>query len=812
MYVCQVCKINLDSIKKLMKHLKLQHSFSVFDKYICKQPLCVREFQSARRFEQHLLRDHPFEGCKEQNIHTFPNAVKLQSVHVPNIDLENRDNSISADEKLANTFDSSNFKFKEIQNAAASSLSYLYNNNTMTRQHVQIVVDVISNLVENIMSMIENKVHQSLNTLQAPAVMKQEYASFLNQCKSPFCGLDTEYKRIQYFSQKGCYIEPVSYIIGQIMESRKINNIFTLIPNNVTGQFISVMKVLKAIFEIPNILKDISDYMEQVTNDSHCVSNIIQSELWKNLSHNFYGKLVLPLIIYYDEFETNNPLGGHAGVHKMGAVYFSLPCMPPEARSKLDNIFLTLLFLNKDREVYGNEATFRPLINELQILEKSGLVTKEGIHIYIKCALVIGDNLGVHEICGFVKSFVANYPCRFCKASLNQIRYQTVEDKQLLRTVREYTNDLQKNDVSVTGLTEICVWNQLDSFHILQNMSCDIMHDVFEGVCQYDMSKLILHFIQSNLFTLEDLNDRIGTYDFGPEEGNHPPFLKIEKLKRYSLGLSASETITFVIHFSLIIGHKVPENNDFWNLYICLNKIVTVLLIPFFTSHCIEYLDALVTEHHQLYLYLFKDTLKPKHHFLLHYARVMKSVGPLINIWCMRYEAKHRQSKIAAHISSSRRNLPLTLAIKHQLKLCYRLFQNIDIKRRISFGKELSMQQISKLPNYRNFEVFLSSVTFHAITWINIKGIYYKPGFILNILREEIFPFFGKIELIFADKDEKIFFIMQCMDTIRFCSHVQGYEVKYSNKWKCVAYDSLCNILSSHIISISNILYIILKE
>lgn len=229
--------------------------------------------------------------------------------------------------------------------------------------------------------------------------------------------------------------------------------------------------------------------------------------------------------------------------------------------------------------------------------------------------------------------------------------------------------------------------------------------------------------------------------------------------------------------------------------------------------HKLQYLDALVTEHHQLYLYLFKDTLKPKHHFLLHYARVMKSVSPLINIWCMRCEAKHRQSKIAAHICSSRRNLPLTLAIKHQLKLCYRLFQNIDIKRRISFGKELSMQQISKFPNYRNFEVFLSSVTiFHAVTWINIKCIYYKPGFILNIFYEKMFPLFGKIDLIFVDKDENIFFIVQCMDTIRFCSHVQSYEVRYSNKWKCIAYNSLYNTLPLHIISSSNILYVILKE
>lgn len=47
---------------------------------------------------------------------------------MPNIDLENGDYSarVNADEKLTNTFDSYNFKFKEIQGTAASSLSYLY--------------------------------------------------------------------------------------------------------------------------------------------------------------------------------------------------------------------------------------------------------------------------------------------------------------------------------------------------------------------------------------------------------------------------------------------------------------------------------------------------------------------------------------------------------------------------------------------------------------------------------------------------------------------------------------------------------------
>lgn len=51
----------------------------------------------------------------------------------------------------------------------------------MTQQHVQIVVDVTSNLVENIMSMVESKVNQSLNTLRASGIMKQELASSFNQ-------------------------------------------------------------------------------------------------------------------------------------------------------------------------------------------------------------------------------------------------------------------------------------------------------------------------------------------------------------------------------------------------------------------------------------------------------------------------------------------------------------------------------------------------------------------------------------------------------------------------------------------------------
>lgn len=135
--------------------------------------------------------------------------------------------------------------------------------------------------------------------------------------------------------------------------------------------------------------------------NSYCLSNIIQSELWKHFS-NFHNKIVLPLIIYYNEFETNNPLGSHVDVHKVRAIYFSLS---PEVRSKFDNIFLT--FLNT--EVYGNEVMFRPFIfftkKYFYFLEKSeSILADEGENIFF-----IAQCMDTIRFCSHVQSYEVKY-------------------------------------------------------------------------------------------------------------------------------------------------------------------------------------------------------------------------------------------------------------------------------------------------------------------------------------------------------------------------------------------------------------------
>lgn len=90
------------------------------------------------------------------------------------------------------------------------------------------------------------------------------------------------------------------------------------------------------------------------------------------------GKTVFPLILYFDDVEINNPLGSHANIRKLGAVYFSLACVPYEFSSMLENIFLAQLHYTKDHKIAGNMKIFRNIIDQITDLENHGLIINVG--------------------------------------------------------------------------------------------------------------------------------------------------------------------------------------------------------------------------------------------------------------------------------------------------------------------------------------------------------------------------------------------------------------------------------------------------
>ena len=120
-----------------------------------------------------------------------------------------------------------------------------------------------------------------------------------------------------------------------------------------------------------------------------------------------------------------------------------------------------------------------------------------------------------------------------------------------------------------------------------------------------------------------------------------------------------------------MIGDLIPSGNKYWKLYLYLRKLIGVLTSPALTRGEIHNVKNLIRKHNVLYLELFGH-LKPKMHMFIHYAKVMLLNGPVIHYATTMYERKNKQLKEAALGTTSSINIPLTIAIWHQLQLCYK--------------------------------------------------------------------------------------------------------------------------------------------
>jgi len=135
--------------------------------------------------------------------------------------------------------------------------------------------------------------------------------------------------------------------------------------------------------------------------------------------------------------------------------------------------------------------------------------------------------LGLNSILEFSKSFSSNYYCRFCKSHKNICQELNEENLSYLRNIENYSEDVENLVFSETGVYKESIMNTIYSFHVTKNYCIDIMHDLFEGVCRYDMCHIIKYFINTiQVFSLETLNSRKRNFNYGPIEIGNINILK----------------------------------------------------------------------------------------------------------------------------------------------------------------------------------------------------------------------------------------------------------------------------------------------
>lgn len=146
-----------------------------------------------------------------------------------------------------------------------------------------------------------------------------------------------------------------------------------------------------------------------------------------------------------------------------------------------------MLFNTIDRAVYKNKMVYSKIIEELWYLQTNRIeiiYRKKAIRIYFLLSQIIGDN----QILGFVSCFRANHPCRLCLSHRKVMATTWTDDNCVFRTIENYKYAVEHIDATTTGVVEECVFNKLENYHVVDNRALDVMHDLLEGICQYDLA------------------------------------------------------------------------------------------------------------------------------------------------------------------------------------------------------------------------------------------------------------------------------------------------------------------------------------
>ena len=143
--------------------------------------------------------------------------------------------------------------------------------------------------------------------------------------------------------------------------------------------------------------------------------------------------------------------------------------------------------------------------------------------------------------------------------------------------------------------------------------------------------------------------------------------------KGHKIGGHAVQNWTLLRLLPVIIGNKIFDKDDsVWRMLLLLREVVEIVCAPQISVPQISYMQVVIEEYIELRTLLFPAvSLRPKHHYLLHYAFLTYQFGPLIWMWSLRFESKHSYFKQIARQSHNFVNVGKMLAEKHQLYQAY---------------------------------------------------------------------------------------------------------------------------------------------
>ena len=484
--------------------------------------------------------------------------------------------------------------------------------------------------------------------------------------------LSTAYLRKQYYKDNFGVIEPVEYILDA--------------KNKRRFQYVPILKSLQQLLSRGDIITQVVESHQRqegtYSGVTHQYRSARDGSLFKENCFFAGEKPRIILSFYVDDFETCNPLGTSRKKHKLCAVYWVLANLPPGSHSALSSIYLSVLCKTDDVNTYGYDKIFQPLLQDLKTLEELGVYAPLlGESLKGTVFSVIADNLGAHSVAGFLQNFSGEYYCRFCTGTSSDIQVHSVASGAFsLRTKELHQTHLRQvkdsTSTSCFGVKRECVFTQnLSHFNVIFGYPPDLAHDVFEGIIPVELARCLTVLISKKYFTLAELNTAILKFPYKwADRTNKPHVVSQTFSRRKTVGGNAHENWSLLRFLPFLVGSRVPEDEPAWLILMDLKDITELVVAPVHSDDSLAFLESKILEHRQRYQTLFPDIkLIPKHHYLEHYPQIIRLFGPVVGQWTMRFEAKHSFFKQIIRHTSCFKNVPLSLASKHQLMIAYHL-------------------------------------------------------------------------------------------------------------------------------------------
>lgn len=787
---CPFCKVPTYNFSQYTKHLQIYHEHENKFKISCHDSDCKKTFTRVFPYIIHNKRNHATKefldyAAEVSHSEKINNTGKTECEHIEvNNPTESKrgEDQESVKEEFTMHFAKYLLRLKErhmlpdnVQRSLISELEFFLN---FSDNIYKKIIDQCF-LEENGSYPKNSQTYKALKT-QGPLFDEEINA------------VNSKFKLRSYIAANFPYVSPQAFYLS-VHDRASIYHYVPVIE--MLKAVLSRIDVQKQIqqnehsYHHPNVLYDTCD--GECSNTVDCLSNPIK------------------LHMYIDEFEICNPIGSKRGEYKLTAVYFAIGNLPKIFRNKEDTIFLCLLVRHKFLKLYDPtyQKLFQPLITDLQTLQ-NGIEYDAGfkkLKFTAVLEFVLGDNLSSHAVAGFQTNFNSGSFCRFCSIRYSEFRNTLCISKLRERNSVAYAHQIKfidKNaaDAAIYGIKHRCALSQLNYFTVPESFPSDIMHDCLEGIIPLTVQLVLKELYKENLVTVKGLNEsllqtRVPVSD-KPNFFNDNFFSGNGKI----VG-KASQKLELFLVLPQLVDLSSVGNSAAWDVYIALRKCMDFILSPVVEKDHLPHLAGLI----ESYILKFKSTfghssLIPKHHFMMHFPSQIEKFGPLRNLWCMRFEAKHQYFKKLIANTRNFKNVTHTLTERHQMRVAHALASSIFLHE----GKEPqsavisvdvnSLPQSLKLALQDKIGKPLSNI--NTVKCLKVDGVSYNTNssacYILDCNDET--PCFAQVKHIVLVEKEW-YFCLKLLLPKKYNEIAHAYEVELHAGWIIVLPESL---LDSH--------------